>query len=98
MVSTKGSTLVELLNTSATKAIKLERTGIDLDIEAQLPLTGYKNIRNMVPQFNTVSTNKTFNVSMGAADLATSSPTYEYPSLDTSVAYTRSTPGPLVDT
>ena len=84
----EGSTLAGSLNTSATKAIKLERTGIDLDIEAQLPLTGYKNIRNMVPQFNTVSTNKTFNVSMGAADLATSSPTYETSvSLDTSVAY-----------
>jgi hypothetical protein len=84
----EGSTLSGALNTSATKDIKLERTGIDLDIEAQLPLTGYKNIRNMVPQFNTVATNKTFNVSMGAADLATSSPTYETSvSLDTSSAY-----------
>ena len=84
----EGSTLAGALNTSATKPMKLERTGIDLDTEAQLPLTGYKNIRKMVPQFNTVATNKVFNVSMGASDLATSVPTYETSvSLDTSVAY-----------
>ena len=84
----EGSTLAGALNTSATKPMKLERTGIDLDMEAQLPLTGYKNIRKMVPQFNTVATNKVFNVSMGASDLATSAPTYETSvSLDTSLAY-----------
>jgi hypothetical protein len=84
----EGSTLAGALNTSATKPMKLERTGIDLDTEAQLPLTGYKNIRKMVPQFNTVATNKVFNVSMGASDLATSAPTYETSvSLDTSSAY-----------
>lgn len=84
----EGSTLAGALNTSATKPMRLERTGIDLDTEAQLPLTGYKNIRKMVPQFNTVATNKVFNVSMGASDLATSAPTYETSvSLDTSSAY-----------
>lgn len=82
--STNGGTL----NTTATKGVYLERVGIDLDMEAQLPLTGYKNIRKMVPQFNTVASNKVFNVSMGAANLATSSPTYETSvSLDTSSDY-----------
>jgi hypothetical protein len=73
----EGSTLGGALYTDGIKPIKLERVGIDLDSEAQLPLTGYKNIRKMVPQFNTVSSNKTFNVSMGAANLPTQAPSYE---------------------
>lgn len=72
-----NSLLSGTINTAANKNIKLERVGIDLDQEAQLPLAGYKNIRRMVPQFSTVNTDKTFNVSMGAADLPSSVPTYE---------------------
>ena len=72
----ESSSLSEALDTTATKGIKLERTGIDLD-EAQLPLTGYKAIRKMVPQFSTVASNKDFVVSMGAADIATEVPTYD---------------------
>lgn len=72
----ENSSLSEPLDTAATKPIKLERVGIDLD-EAQLPLSGYKNITKMVPQFVTSAGNKEFVVSMGAADLATLDPTYE---------------------
>lgn len=72
----ENSSLSADINTAATKSILLERIGIDLD-ELQIPLTGYKNIRKMVPQFSTVATNKTFDVSMGAADLSTDVPTYD---------------------
>ena len=72
----ENSALTSGLNTTATKGIKLERIGIDLD-EIQMPLTGYKNIRKMVPQFSTVASNKTFDVAMGAANLATDVPTYD---------------------
>ena len=46
------------MNTEANKPIKLERIGIDLDQEAQLPLASYKNIIKMAPQFSTVATDK----------------------------------------
>ena len=83
----ENSSLSEPLDTVATKPIKLERVGIDLD-EAQLPLSGYKNITKMVPQFVTTAPNKEFVVSMGAADLATSDPTYETSfTFDSSTAY-----------
>ena len=83
----ENSALSSPLNTVATKGIKLERIGIDLD-EMQLPLTGYKNIRKMVPQFSTVASDKTFNVSMGAADLATGVPVYDQTyNFDTSTEY-----------
>jgi len=72
----ENSALTSELNTTATKGIKLERIGIDLD-EIQIPLTGYKNIRKMVPQFSTVASDKTFDVAMGAANLATDVPTYD---------------------
>jgi len=72
----ENSALSQALNTAATKGIKLERVGIDLD-EAQMPLTGYKAIRKMVPQFSTVASNKVFDVSMGAADLPNEVPTFE---------------------
>ena len=81
----EGSTISGNLNQSATKPIKLERVGIDLD-ETSLPLTGYKNIRKMVPQFSTQAPNKTFGISMGASDLASAAPTYE-----TSVQFDNST-------
>ena len=72
----ENSALSEPLDVNATKGIRLERVGIDLD-EIQLPLTGYKNIRKMVPQFSTVAEDKNFDVSMGAADIATEVPTYD---------------------
>jgi len=72
----ENSALSQALNTSATKGVKLERVGIDLD-ETQMPLTGYKQIRKMVPQFSTVASNKVFDVSMGAADLPNEVPTFE---------------------
>ena len=72
----ENSALTSAIDIAATKGIKLERVGIDLD-ELQLPLTGYKNIKKMSPQFSTVATNKTFDVSMGAADLASDVPTYD---------------------
>ena len=83
----ENSALTIPLNTVATKSILLERIGIDLD-EMQLPLTGYKNIRKMVPQFSTLSSDKTFNVSMGAADLASDVPVYDQTyNFDTSSEY-----------
>ena len=83
----ENSALTSELNTVATKGIKLERIGIDLD-ELQLPLTGYKNIRKMVPQFSTVASDKTFDVAMGAANLASDVPTYDQSySFDSSTDY-----------
>lgn len=83
----ENSALTVPLNTVATKDIFIERIGIDLD-EQQIPLTGYKNIRKMVPQFSTVASDKTFNVSMGAADLATDVPVYDQTyNFDTSTEY-----------
>jgi hypothetical protein len=69
------STVSKPLNTVATQSVFIERIGIDLD-ELQVPLSGYKNIRKMMPQFSTVATDKTFDVTMGAADLPNSTPNY----------------------
>ena len=72
----ENTSLSNTINAAANKPVKLERIGIDLDQEAQLPLTSYKNIRKMAPQFTTIAANKTFDVSMGAADLPASVPAY----------------------
>lgn len=72
-----NSLLSGSINTSANKDIRLERVGIDLDQEAQLPLNTYKTIRRMVPQFSTVNSDQTFEVSMGASNLSQEVPTYE---------------------
>ncbi len=71
----RDSLLSQPLNTVATKPIFIERTGIDLD-ESGLPLSGYKNIVKAVPQFSTVSSNKLFDVTFGAADYANETPNY----------------------
>jgi len=73
----ENTSLSNTINSAANKPIKLERVGIDLDQEAQLPLAGYKNVKKMVPQFSTVAIDKTFNVSLGAADLPNEVPAYE---------------------
>ena len=73
----ENTSLSGTINTEANKPIKLERIGIDLDQEAQLPLASYKNIIKMVPQFSTVATDKTFLVSMGASSLSSEVPAYE---------------------
>ena len=70
-----NGTLSFPLDTEANKTIKLERIGIDLD-EAQIPLTGYKVINSIVPQVDTTNTNKAFNFTFGAAQLATDTPSY----------------------
>jgi hypothetical protein len=72
----QDSLLSQTLNTVATKAPFLERIGIDLD-ESGLPLTGYKNIRRIAPQFSTVASNKDFSVTFGAADFPNNVPSYE---------------------
>ena len=73
----ENTALSGTINTEANKPIRLERIGIDLDQEAQLPLASYKNIIKMVPQFSTVATDKTFLVSMGASSLSSEVPAYE---------------------
>ena len=83
----ENTALTSPLNTVATKDIKLERVGIDLD-ELQLPLTGYKHIIKMTPQFSTIASDKTFKVTMGAADLASDVPVYDLTySFDTATEY-----------
>lgn len=72
----QDSLLSQTLNTVATKAPLIERIGIDLD-ESGLPLTGYKNIRRIAPQFSTVASNKNFSVTFGAADFPNNVPSYE---------------------
>ena len=72
----ENTSLSNTINAAANKPVKLERIGIDLDQETQLPLTSYKNIRKMAPQFTTIAADKTFDVSMGAADLPASVPAY----------------------
>ena len=71
----EDSKVTRPLNTVATQPIRLERVGIDMD-ELQVPISGYKNIRKMMPQFSTVAVDKTFDVTMGAADLPNSTPNY----------------------
>jgi len=63
------------LDTTANKAIKLERVGIDLD-ESQLPLTGYKAISKISPQIETGNSDKSFVFTFGAAQLPTDVPTF----------------------
>jgi len=53
----------------------IERVGLDLDELSQL--SGYKIISSMLPQITTPSTDKTFSFAFGAANLISSSPTYE---------------------
>lgn len=53
----------------------IERVGIDID--EQIQLSGYKVITKVVPQLHSDNPNKQFNFNFGAADLITSSTTYE---------------------
>ena len=71
----ENSQVSKPIKTEVMQPIKLERVGIDLD-ELQIPLSGYKNIRKMLPQFSTVASDKTFDVTMGAADLPNATPNY----------------------
>jgi len=72
--------------TEVNKPVYLERTGIDLDQEAQLPLSSYKIIKRLYPQISTPSTDKFFDFTFGAADLPPNVPLY-----DASVAFDSST-------
>lgn len=75
------------MDSTATKPIKLERVGIDLD-ESKLPLTGYKNINKVTPQIETVNSNKVFSFTFGAAQLPPDVPTYgSAQSIDISTSY-----------
>jgi hypothetical protein len=74
---TEENTQVALpLSTAATKGIHLERIGIDLDTEANLPIDSYKNIKRISPQISTQSASKEFNITWGASDIPTLDPTY----------------------
>ena len=76
------------IDTALTGPVFLERKGIDLDGELGLPLTGYKVIKRIVPQISTVSTNKAFQFTFGAANLVSDVPTYaSAQSLDISADY-----------
>jgi hypothetical protein len=72
--------------TEVNKPVYLERTGIDLDQEAQLPLSSYKIIKRLYPQISTPSTDKFFDFTFGAADLPPNVPLY-----DASVTFDSST-------
>ena len=63
--------------TEVSQSVYLERTGIDLDQEAQLPLSSYKVIKSIYPQISTPSTDKFFDFTFGAADLPPAAPSYE---------------------
>lgn len=63
------------VDSNATIPPFLERVGIDID--DQVPITGYKVITKVVPQLHSDNSNKQFNFNFGAADLITSSTTYE---------------------
>ena len=63
--------------TEVSQSVYLERTGIDLDQEAQLPLSSYKVINRIYPQISTPSTDKFFDFTFGAADLPPAAPSYE---------------------
>ena len=74
--------------TEVNKPVYLERTGIDLDQEAQLPLSSYKIIKRLYPQISTPSTDKFFDFTFGAADLPPNVPLYEAPvNFDSSTEY-----------
>ena len=62
--------------TEVNKPMYLERTGIDLDQEAQLPLSSYKVITKIFPQITTPATEHEFTFTFGAADLAPDAPAY----------------------
>ncbi len=62
--------------TEVNKPMHLERTGIDLDQEAQLPLSSYKVITKIFPQITTPATEHEFTFTFGAADLAPDAPAY----------------------
>jgi len=64
------------IDAAITGPVFLERKGIDLDGELGLPLTGYKVINRIVPQISTVSTDKNFQFTFGAANLVSDVPTY----------------------
>ncbi len=68
-------TLTYPLDTEATKPIRLERTGLDLD-ETKTPLTGYKVITKISPQIETSNTDANFSFTFGAASLPHDDPTY----------------------
>jgi len=72
------------LDSEATKAPLLERTGIDLDEVASI--SGYKVINKIYPQITTGNSNKAFAFNFGAADLIDNSPNYE-----ATVTYTTNT-------
>jgi len=63
------------LDTEATKAPIIERTGIDLD-ETDISLSQYKVIKKLYPQINTNNTDKTIVFQFGASDIPNSTPTY----------------------
>jgi hypothetical protein len=63
------------LDTEATKAPFLERTGIDLD-ETDVALSQYKVIKKLYPQINTNNINKIIVFQFGASDIPNSTPTY----------------------
>lgn len=74
--------------TEVNKPVYLERRGIDLDQEAQLPLSSYKIIKRLYPQISTPSTDKFFDFTFGAADLPPNVPLYEAPvNFDSSTEY-----------
>ena len=62
--------------TEVNKPMYLERTGIDLDQEAQLPISSYKVINKIFPQITTPATEHEFTFTFGAADLAPDAPAY----------------------
>ena len=71
-----------------TKPILLERIGLDLDQELGASVDTYKTIRKILPQISTLSTDKTFNFTLGASDIPTLLPTYSTPqAFDVSTSY-----------
>ena len=73
-LSDNGS-LSQPLDTVATAAPFVERTGIDLD-EVEIPLSGYKVITKITPQVVTANPSKTFDFTFGSAPLAPDVPNY----------------------
>ena len=62
-------------DTNATKPPFIERVGIDLDEMSQL--SGYKVIQKLYPQIETPNPNKTFNFTLGGANLLSDVTNYE---------------------
>lgn len=64
------------VDTEATKAPFVERTGLDLD-EVNQPIDGYKVITRMLPQFFTKNVSNTnITIEFGASDIPNNTPTY----------------------